>query len=573
MGEKMNIDRRSFITGLGATGLLAAAGSMVGCAPKAPGTSDAKSKDAAAASWRDKPAAITDIAQTVDVDIVVVGAGNGGMVAACTAIEAGAKVVVIEKGGAPAAAREAIGAIGSKYQKDFPVDVAKFIQVADTSQSSNIDARLYRTWAEKSGEMMDWMSAILESKDVITALESAAPAPELSAHAYYPPICHNTFAEGYNPDGPNYGMYAHVLTLAEYFEEKGGKVYFTTPGKQLIQDEGGKVIGIVAESKEGNIQFNATKGVILCTGGYAANDEMLEELSPLNARYCVLSDATTEEGDGIKMALWAGGCLEPSGTCMIWNRGLMNDDTAFGAPYSGTMFLPGSQPFLHVNKLGERFSNEDKPYPMGFAAGVQQPGHFSWSVWDASYWEDMQQFQTTGCSRMVPAPSGTAANADVYDCEAFSKEHVDSFWFGPNLESGALKKCATLEELAAAMGLDAAATKTFLATVERYNAQVAQGKDEDFGKEAYRLSALDQPPYYAARMAGNLLVTINGIMTTTDSQAITEAGDPIDGLYVCGNDQGGFYPNNYPSQFIGLNCGRVSTFARIAAKHALGVVA
>ena len=150
-----------------------------------------------------------------------------------------------------------------------------------------------------------------------------------------------------------------------------------------------------------------------------------------------------------------------------------------------------------------------------------------------------------------------------------SKEHLDAFWFAPNLESGAIKKADTLEDLAKAMGFDAEKTATFVAEVTRYNELVAAGKDTDFGKESFRLSAVNEPPYYAARVAGELLVTTHGVVTDTNSQPLREDGSVIDGLYVCGNDQGGFYPHNYPSNLTGINAGRTATFARIAAKHAL----
>ncbi len=85
------------------------------------------------------------------------------------------------------------------------------------------------------------------------------------------------------------------------------------------------------------------------------------------------------------------------------------------------------------------------------------------------------------------------------------------------------------------------------------------------------MSAVDEPPFYAARIGGELLVTIHGVITNTDSQPLRKDGSVIEGLYVCGNDQGGFYPHNYPSNFTGINAGRTATFGRIAAKHALGV--
>ena len=100
---------------------------------------------------------------------------------------------------------------------------------------------------------------------------------------------------------------------------------------------------------------------------------------------------------------------------------------------------------------------------------------------------------------------------------------------------------------------------------------VAAGEDTDFGKPAYRLSDVETAPFFAARIGGELLVTIHGVITDVNSQPLKNDGTPIEGLYVCGNDQGGFYPHNYPSNFTGINAGRVATFARIAAKHALGV--
>ena len=171
----------------------------------------------------------------------------------------------------------------------------------------------------------------------------------------------------------------------------------------------------------------------------------------------------------------------------------------------------------------------------------------------------------------MPAPSGTAFNADVYSLEAVGKENLDNFWIGPALESGVLKKAETLEDLAGIMGFEGETKKTFLATVERYNQLYDQGEDVDFGKPAYRMSSVTQPPFYAARIAGTMLVTMHGVITDTNSQPLREDGSVIDGLYVCGNDQGGFYPHHYPSNFTGINAGRTATFARIAAKHACGV--
>ncbi len=565
-----NLSRRGFLTGAAAAGALAAMG-LAGCAPQQAAEGTKIADTGAASSWRDKPEMPTDIAETLEADIVVVGAGNGGVVAAATAAQNGAKVIVLEKAGEVMAAREAIGAINSKLEPDHPVDVPELLNYAAQTQSGDANMLLYKTWAEKSGEMIEWYKETLEPKGMLFPFEWHSPD---DPHAYYPAMCYNPCIGEYNPDGPNYNSYAHVAVLADVFtQELGGEILFNTPAKMLVQDESGKVTGVIAESADkGFIQVNAAKGVIICTGGYGANTEMLNDLCETATKWCGLTSATTEEGDGIRMALWAGAELEPGGGAMVWNRAILPDGFEFSDDRTGgDIFLPGSQPFLHVNVNGERFMNEDQCYPMSYAQGAQQPRHFSWIVWDGNYWEDIAQFDTCGCSRLYPAPSGTAFNADVYDCEALTKEHLDEFWLNPRLENGSLKKADTLEELADMMEFDADQKATFLATVARYNELAAKGEDTDFGKPAYRLSDVEKAPFYAARIAGALLVTIHGVITDVNSQPLNADGKPIENLYVCGNDQGGFYPHNYPSNFTGINAGRVATFARIAAKHALGV--
>lgn len=564
------ISRRNFLAGFGALGAVAAAGTLAGCAPQVVPADEMAARQAAAkGSWREQPPVPTTVAATYDADIVVVGAGNGGMVAAVTAAQNGAKVIVLESGSDVAPAREAIGAVNSKLAGEHTVDVAELLNHAAMTQSGDVNMQLYRTWAEKSGEMIEWMAETLEPKGMLFPFEWHCPD---DPHAYYPAMCYNPCQGEYNPEGPNYTAYMHVGMLAETFMELGGEIMFLTPAEQLVVDGDGKATGVYAITPEKDyIQLNASKGVIICTGGYAANQEMLDDLCPGAADYCVTSSATGEKGQGIKMALWAGAELEPGGGCMIWNRGGMLDDTTFGAPYNGQIFLPGSQPFLHVNIRGERFMNEDQCYPMSYAMGCQQPGHYSWTVFDSGYWDDIVQYDTCGCSRIAPAPAGTAFNADVYSLEACGRENLEEFWLTPALENGILKTADTLDGLAEAMGFNAEETATFKATVARYNELAASGVDVDFGKPAYRLTGVEDGPFYAARIAGTLLVSTHGVITDVNSQPLRADGSVIEGLYVCGNDQGGFYPHNYPSNFTGINAGRTATFARIAAKHALGV--
>ena len=146
-------------------------------------------------------------------------------------------------------------------------------------------------------------------------------------------------------------------------------------------------------------------------------------------------------------------------------------------------------------------------------------------------------------------------------------------WIAPEMESfveaGYIQKADTLEELAEKIGITD--KETFLATCERQNENFDNQQDPDFGKEPFRLTELRNPPFYGTvKSCGLTLCTLDGIMVNESLQPLGEDGAPIEGVYVIGNDQGGFYPNNYPSNFTGINAGRTATFARIAAKHALG---
>ena len=137
------------------------------------------------------------------------------------------------------------------------------------------------------------------------------------------------------------------------------------------------------------------------------------------------------------------------------------------------------------------------------------------------------------------------------------------------LKAGITTEFSSIEEAAEHYGMPVDAVKEEIA---RYNTFVANKLDEDFKKPIPDdAQTIDEPPFYAARIAGELLVTIHGVITNADSQPLRKDGSVIEGLYVCGNDQGGFYPHNYPSNFTGINAGRTATFARIAAKHALDV--
>ena len=121
-------------------------------------------------------------------------------------------------------------------------------------------------------------------------------------------------------------------------------------------------------------------------------------------------------------------------------------------------------------------------------------------------------------------------------------------------------KADTIEELATKLGLPVDALKR---TVARNNELFRKGEDVDFGKEKHRLSPVEQAPFYGAKNVGWMLCTMDGIQINTNFNAIDTEGNPIPGLYVIGNDSGGYFANEYPNLATGMACGRTVTFGRL----------
>jgi hypothetical protein len=248
--------------------------------------------------------------------------------------------------------------------------------------------------------------------------------------------------------------------------------------------------------------------------------------------------------------------MDSTHTAMIFERGGIKPDEV-GTVDDGQLFWMGSQPFLKVNLRGERFMNEYMPYDYVLHAASQQPHHTYCTVWDSSYAEDIERFATHGCSRLFPHLNGADP---VFPLEMVEGMNADL------MERGYIVTADTIEELAEKLNIP---VDTFVATVERYNALAVNGVDEDFGKEGYRLSTLDQAPFYGIRQAGGYLIcTMDGIRINETMHAIREDGSQIDGLYVCGDMSGSFFHGSYPNLLAGMAAGRSATFGRLAGRLA-----
>ena len=215
-------------------------------------------------------------------------------------------------------------------------------------------------------------------------------------------------------------------------------------------------------------------------------------------------------------------------------------------------FWMGSQPWLKVNAYGKRFMNESGTYENILHADEFQKGHCHYTLFDSNWVQYAEQFKMHGCSRMFPFENGADPN--------ISWKVVKEKMLPGLIEKGYVVQADTIEELAQKLGLPA---KTLQATVTRYNELAKSGNDVDYGKEPHRLTPVNKAPFYGAKNTGWMLCTLDGIQIDTNMNAIDTEGNPIPGLYVVGNDSGGYFASEYPNLATGMACGRTVTFGRL----------
>ena len=516
----------------------------------------------------------TAITETVDTDILIVGAGNGGMFAAAYAAANGLNFRVIEQNANVQDTRHWYGAVDSAAAKEAgepATDKAKLLSEISRYASGKCDQRVVKTWINESAAMHDFMRSILEDKygwvcDFTSGSEAAWPAEnaEHNTDYLYPVQEHNYMASESASGTPRNEL------LLQYIQELGYDVDFKTSLAKLEKNSDGRITGIIAQSTEDDhfIRYNANKGVLLACGGFPGNPYMMEQLDPLGTSVTTAcSYSPADKGYGIRAAVWAGANLDKEAAPMLFDRGIVapgvdagyvDSDSAFGGkafPGKIRQYNPGTQPFLKVNRNGERFANESCPYNDIVYAAAHQPGRVYAQICDANILEDAKRFHTIGCSAQTRNGG-----------EKYIQGKMDEA-----IEAGALFKCDTLDELADKMGFTGAAKDTFLATVERYNELFDKQNDEDFGKPAYRLSAIRTAPFYGCWLGASLLTTEQGIAINEKGQALDTNNQPMEGLYITGDMSGSFFANNYPCLMAGVAMGRTLTFAIKAIKQMGGL--
>ena len=506
--------------------------------------------------WLPHPPQIAekDNVATHDTDILVVGCGTGGMFTVASAAEAGAKVIGIDRFPVGTGIREDIGAIDSRYQKAYgtKVDKFEFITMATLYAGGRIQQDLVKLWCDESGAVVDWLGDRLAERGIEMWHESGDRNDETRYKHF--PIGHSPRMR-LTKDGKE--EISLNTVLFDYAVKHGARFDFSTKMVKL-EKKNGRVTGCIAQNAEGKyVRYNAKKGVVVATGGYAQNFKMLEALQPWNLRVTGRTGAMPgARGDGIKACLWVGAKMDETHSLLKFDRCALRPDQNPGVKtiQSGDsgFFWMGSQPWLKVNAYGKRFMNESGTYENILHADEFQKGHCHYTLFDSNWVQYAEQFKMHGCSRMFPFENGADPN--------ISWKVVKEKMLPGLIEKGYVVQADTIEELAQKLGLPA---KTLQATVTRYNELAKSGNDVDYGKEPHRLTPVNKAPFYGAKNTGWMLCTLDGIQIDTNMNAIDTEGNPIPGLYVVGNDSGGYFASEYPNLATGMACGRTVTFGRL----------
>lgn len=514
------------------------------------------------------------ITETWDTDILIVGAGNGGMCAAAYAAQNGLDFRVIEQNVAVQDTRHWYGAIDTSAAKAAgaePCDRAKLLSEISRYASGKCDQRVVKTWIDESAAMHDFVSGILEGEygwtcEFTSGSEATWPAEnaEHNTDYLYPVQEHN-----YMASETAAGMQRNQA-FQDYIEKLGYSIDFNTALAKLEKDSTGRITGIIAQSNDDGhfIRINAAKGVLLACGGYPGNPYMMEQLDPLGTSVTTAcSYSPADRGYGIRAAVWAGANLDKEAAPMLFDRGVVppgqdagyvESESAFGGkafPGPIRQYNPGTQPFLKVNRHGQRFANESCPYNDIVYAAAHQPGRVYAQIHDDNWYEDVQRFHTIGCSAQTRNGGPDYVLPKMEEAEA----------------AGCFFRADTIEELADKLGFTGEDKDNFLATVERYNELYDAQEDTDFGKPAYRLSAIRKAPFYGCWLGASLLTTEQGIAINEKGQALDTNNEPMPGLYITGDMSGSFFANNYPCLMAGVAMGRTMTFAIKAIKQMAGL--
>ena len=467
----------------------------------------------------------------INVDIAIIGGGGAGLPAALTAYEKGRKALVLEKRGVVggnALLAEGFFAAESPAQKRLLIDAKKdhLFKIALDYAHYKVDPRILRAFINRSGDTVRW----IEEKGI--RFNHIAPFYPNQA----PLVWH--IVEGHGA--------ALIKILENECEEKGIPILHKTRARKILLDDKGRVKGLRAEGEGGDIEIEA-KGVIIATGGYASNKELLKRYCPEYVEMFEESGVPGMDGDGLIMAMELG-----ADTVGLGNLHMVGPAPF---PHNWTIEAVAGEPYcIWVNKKGERFIDETITFNVFEAinAILRQKGRTCFAIIDNQMKEHIAAHGVIrGCGELF-VPRGKKM-------EGLDKE------FSKNIEKGGALKSESLEEISEWIGAPKDALRK---TVDEYNVSCDRRYDEIFVKDPQYLQALRTPPFYAIKFSGALLGTMGGIKINYKMEVLNKEDDPIPGLYAVGADTGGWESDTYCAVLAGSAFGFAMNSGRIAAENA-----
>ena len=548
----MEMNRRSFVITAATAASAIAAGSTVAFADDAAGVEGVDYVAALGDGMRGMPVAdkgwplfddyegpvafearqigADEIAETLECDVLVIGGGVSGLMAAAKAATDGAQVVCVEKMDSGRNQWESVGGYNSFSQKEQGIEVnpAEYVNAIVTAGDYRVRQENVWSFINNSGAAIDFMQEVLDRSASGIKIRATNEEGDVvkGEHTF-----DNTGATSWLL-GP-FVMDALNEAIATY---DNIDMRFKTAGVQLLQDGDGRVTGAIVKNMDDGAyaQINASKGVVLSCGGYEMNPKMIEAwCRPEDfSTTSMSSTGTGSTGDGHMMGLSAGAGMDPLPHCTMSFGG--------GYPENG-QFFHAFRSGIYVNARGERFVNEGLMF--NFTASAINTNAYRGGVWtiiDQSFIDAMAE--KTGTDVM-----GTTV-----------KDYTDAGW---------MVSADTVEELADKIGVDA---ERLAATVEKWNGYFdeAEPQDAEYLRDLSSCQRFDTAPYYAVMTNSSFLVTVSGLTIDPDSRVLDKNEQPIAGLFATGNTSGGMFADQYPRNLPSTSVGRAVTTGFVAGRTA-----
>lgn len=475
--------------------------------------------------------------QDLKADIVVIGSGASGLVAALTAAEGGAKVMIFEKMSYPGGTSNYPGGIfaaESEMQKRKNILVTRdeaFRMIMDYNHW-RANAHLVRAIVDKSASTIDWLQKL-----GVEFIEPAAIYPG------GPQTWHLLKGRGA----------AMVKVLVARAREKGVEIFLATPVREIVRDERNRAAGVVARDRDGMTIKVEARAVVVATGGYANNAEMIKRYSGFELEENLFPAGNVNKtGDGIRMA-WAAGAA-PEGLGVLQLTG--GSPIGPGIRQGGHLAAASNQPYLWINQEGVRFCDESIAYNFTFAGNAvsRQKGGYVFRIFDEKTKKYLvEEGIDVAVGIFVPAAT-KLVHLDDEVKEALEKGNPNVF------------VADSPEELAGKMGVNPG---VFKSTVEEYNRFCEKNRDDLYAKDPRFLHPVKTPKFYAFKCYPSFLGTLGGIKINHKTEVLNREDRVIPGLYAVGLDAGGMYGDSYDLIFPGSTLGFAVNSGRLAGENAV----